>query len=116
MVLAGVRCRGDEATLLDCHHDQTTWCPGAGAEEVAAVVCTDTQARHVLSCHVMSCHVMSSCVMSCHLVSCIMWQADLVPDLGELMRSAYLEDKPLYLLQCAMEENCLAGEVTMRSP
>ena len=101
VVLAGVRCRGDEATLLDCHHDQTTWCPGAGAEEVAAVVCTDTQARHVLSCYVMS---------------CIMWQADLVPDLGELMRSAYLEDKPLYLLQCAMEENCLAGEVTMRSP
>ena len=39
-----------------------------------------------------------------------------MPDLGELMRSAYLEDKPLYLLQCAMEENCLAGEVTMRSP
>ena len=60
---------------------------------------------HVILCHVILCHV-----------SCIMWQADLVPDLGELMRSAYLEDKPLYLLQCAMEENCLAGEVTMRSP
>ena len=44
-----------------------------------------------------------------------MCQADLVPDLGELMRSAYLEDKPLFLLQCAMEENCLAGEVIRRS-
>ena len=62
MVLAGVRCRGDEATLLDCHHDQTVWCPGAGAEEVAAVVCTDTQARHVMSSCVL-CHVMYSCVM-----------------------------------------------------
>ena len=76
--------------------------------------------RHVMSWH-MSCHVMSSgvmlrLVMSCHLVSCIMCQADLVPDLGELMRSAYLEDKPLFLLQCAMEENCLAGEVIRRSP
>ena len=70
VVLAGVRCRGDEATLLDCHHDQTTWCPGAGAEEVAAVVCTDTQARHVLSCHVMSCHVIM-CHVSCgRLTSC----------------------------------------------
>ena len=38
-----------------------------------------------------------------------MWQADLVPDLGELMRSAYLEDKPLFTLQCAMEENCVAS-------
>ena len=62
VVLAGVRCRGDEATLLDCHHDQTVWCPGAGAEEVAAVVCTDTQARHVMSSCVL-CHVMYSCVM-----------------------------------------------------
>ena len=57
MVLAGVRCRGDEATLLDCHHDQTTWCPGAGAEEVAAVVCTDTQACYVMSYHVILYHV-----------------------------------------------------------
>ena len=53
---------------------------------------------------------------SCNMYQCIMCQADLVPDLGELMRSAYLEDKPLFLLQCAMEENCLAGEVIRRSP
>ena len=65
-----------------------------------------------MSCHLVSCHVMSSC----NMYQCIMCQADLVPDLGELMRSAYLEDKPLFLLQCAMEENCLAGEVIRRSP
>ena len=37
-------------------------------------------------------------------------QADLQPDMMQLMQSAYLEDKPLFLLQCAMEENCLASE------
>ncbi|MPC31517.1 Lysyl oxidase 2B [Portunus trituberculatus] len=34
--------------------------------------------------------------------------ADLVPDHMEMARSARLEDKQLFFLQCAMEENCLA--------
>ena len=42
-------------------------------------------------------------------VVCVDVQADLQPDMMELMQSAYLEDKPLFLLQCAMEENCLAA-------
>lgn len=36
--------------------------------------------------------------------------ADLLIDHLELMRSAHLEDKQLYFLQCAMEENCLASQ------
>ena len=36
--------------------------------------------------------------------------ADLVPDHHELARSAHLEDKQLFFLQCAIEENCLASE------
>merc|ERR1712142_792330 len=43
-------------------------------------------------------------------VSCTDTQADLEPDLYQLMTSAYLEDKPLFLLQCAMEENCVASQ------
>ncbi|XP_014775645.1 lysyl oxidase homolog 4 [Octopus bimaculoides] len=35
---------------------------------------------------------------------------DLVPDAEALRLSMRLEDKPLYYLQCAMEENCLASE------
>ena len=35
--------------------------------------------------------------------------ADLVFDYEELMRSAHLEDRQLFFLQCAMEENCLAS-------
>jgi lysyl oxidase-like protein 2/3/4 len=35
--------------------------------------------------------------------------ADLVIDHYEIMRSTHLEDRQLYFLQCAMEENCLAS-------
>lgn len=43
-------------------------------------------------------------------VVCVREQADLQPDLYEIMSSVYLEDKHLFFLQCAMEENCLASE------
>lgn len=43
-------------------------------------------------------------------VYCVNTMADLVMDHIELMRTAFLEDKQLYFLQCAMEENCLASQ------
>jgi len=43
-------------------------------------------------------------------VVCTDRQADLQPDMMELMTSAYLEDKTIFQLQCAMEENCLASQ------
>lgn len=83
-VMSGVTCRGHEASLLDCDHDDDLWCPAEGVYDVASVMCTDTQ-------------------------------ADLKPDMMQLMQSAYLEDKSMFLLQCAMEENCLAtGAYTER--
>ena len=38
----------------------------------------------------------------------ILEMADLVPDHLEISRSAHLEDRQLFFLQCAMEENCLS--------
>jgi len=35
--------------------------------------------------------------------------ADMVLDYEELSRTAHLEDRQLFFLQCAMEENCLAS-------
>lgn len=43
-------------------------------------------------------------------VHCTDTMADLVIDHLELMRTAHLEDRQLYFLQCAMEENCLASQ------
>ena len=42
-------------------------------------------------------------------VVCERDMADLVPDHEAMMQSAYLEDRQLFYLQCAMEENCLAA-------
>lgn len=36
--------------------------------------------------------------------------ADLVIDYEEMMRTIHLEDRQLFFLQCAMEENCLASQ------
>ncbi|XP_029171466.1 lysyl oxidase homolog 3A-like [Nylanderia fulva] len=43
-------------------------------------------------------------------VICQREMADLVFDHLELMRTAHLEDRQLYWLQCAMEENCVASQ------
>ncbi|XP_014606671.1 PREDICTED: lysyl oxidase homolog 2 [Polistes canadensis] len=42
-------------------------------------------------------------------VVCSRDMPDLIFDHIELMRTAYLEDRQLYWLQCAMEENCVAS-------
>ena len=43
-------------------------------------------------------------------VSCTETMADLAIDHMELMNTAFLEDKQMFFLQCAMEENCLASQ------
>ncbi|XP_012136331.2 lysyl oxidase homolog 3A isoform X2 [Megachile rotundata] len=43
-------------------------------------------------------------------VVCLQEMPDLVFDHIELMRTAHLEDRQLYWLQCAMEENCVASQ------
>ena len=79
-VISGVGCVGHEDTLLDCGHDS-----------LGDIFCPGQGYRDIAA------------------VVCTPQQADLQPDLYQLMTSAYLEDKPLALLQCAMEENCLAS-------
>nr|CAI5867456.1 unnamed protein product [Callosobruchus analis] len=42
-------------------------------------------------------------------VSCTNSMPDLIIDHMELMQTAHLEDRPMFFLQCAMEENCVAS-------
>jgi len=79
-LISGVACKGSEDSLLDCDHDQ-----------FGEVFCPG-QGQEIAA------------------LTCTDTQADLQPDLYQLMSSTHLEDKQLFLLQCAMEENCLARQ------
>jgi len=80
-VVSGIGCKGNEESLMDCGHD-----------DFGTLFCPGEGMHDIAA------------------VSCTDTQADLEPDLYQLMTSAYLEDKPLFLLQCAMEENCVASQ------
>ncbi|XP_014253217.1 lysyl oxidase homolog 2 [Cimex lectularius] len=47
-------------------------------------------------------------------VICTAEMADLSIDKDEIEKSAYLEDRLMYLLQCAMEENCVGSSAYIR--
>nr|CAH0101414.1 unnamed protein product [Daphnia galeata] len=79
LALSGVKCHGSEKSLMDCLHDR-----------IGSVTCPGN-ANNIAS------------------VVCASEMADLVPDHHEMMRTAHLEDRQLFFLQCAMEENCLAA-------
>lgn len=82
-LLSGTECLGNETSLAHCRHH-----PIRGGD---AVMCPGP-VKHVAS------------------VICVRQMADLVFDYRELEQSAHLEDRPIYFLQCAMEENCLASQ------
>lgn len=78
LLISGTECHGNESSIQDCMH-----------HELGNVVCPGDQSKVAA-------------------VICTEKIADLVFDHVELTQSAHLEDRPMLLLQCAMEENCLA--------
>lgn len=83
MLLSGIECYGNETSLHACAHHTRIACPGAGRQQ---------HQQHVAA------------------VICVQHMADLVFQHRVLEETAHLEDRPLYWLQCAMEENCLASQ------
>lgn len=81
VLLSGTECIGNETKLAQCKFD------GFG---------------RYTKCHDNKHHVAG--------VSCVRKMADLVIDEKELELTAHLEDRPLYFLTCAMEENCVASQ------
>lgn len=81
VIMSGTECYGNETTLANCVH-----------HSLSHVSCPGPKQHHVAS------------------VTCTHSMADLIFDHLELEQSAHLEDKAIYFLQCAMEENCLASQ------
>lgn len=79
ILLSGTECYGNETSLHECLHQTRVSC---GQRESAQIVAA---------------------------VMCVQQMADLVFQHEDLEQTAHLEDRPLYFLQCAMEENCLAS-------
>ncbi|XP_068144601.1 lysyl oxidase homolog 2B [Drosophila tropicalis] len=81
-ILSGSECYGNETELADClHHDHL---------------------KGIVSCHGNRQHVAA--------VICDYLSPDLVIDYYEIEQTAHLEDRPMLLMQCAMEENCVSNE------
>uniref|UniRef100_A0A669BJL4 Lysyl oxidase homolog n=1 Tax=Oreochromis niloticus TaxID=8128 RepID=A0A669BJL4_ORENI len=86
VVMSGVRCSGTELTLEQCLHHGKHVACPKGGGRFAAGV------------------------------SCTMTAPDLVLNAQVVEQTTYLEDRPMYALQCAHEERCLSGSADKADP
>ncbi|NWV76888.1 LOXL3 oxidase, partial [Dasyornis broadbenti] len=83
MVMSGVKCAGHEMSLSHCQHHGTS------------LSCRNTGTRFAAG------------------VICSETASDLLLHAPLVQETAYIEDRPLHMLYCAAEENCLASSARL---
>ncbi|NXJ84125.1 LOX3B oxidase, partial [Trogon melanurus] len=83
MVLSGVKCAGHEMSLTHCQHHGTS------------LSCRNTGTRFAAG------------------VICSETASDLLLHAPLVQETAYIEDRPLHMLYCAAEENCLSSSARL---
>uniref|UniRef100_A0A8C3K811 Lysyl oxidase homolog n=2 Tax=Calidris pygmaea TaxID=425635 RepID=A0A8C3K811_9CHAR len=83
MVLSGVKCAGHEMSLSHCQHHGTS------------LNCRNTGTRFAAG------------------VICSETASDLLLHASLVQETAYIEDRPLHMLYCAAEENCLSSSARL---
>ncbi|KAG7229740.1 hypothetical protein INR49_012536, partial [Caranx melampygus] len=126
VVMSGVRCSGTELTLDQClHHGKHLHCPRGGGRFAAGVSCTlskrlqNTSAKELKKLSQLE---RKYCIITagnqlCKTIRLSLPAApDLVLNAQVVEQTTYLEDRPMYALQCAAEENCLSSSAIKADP
>lgn len=107
VVLSGTHCIGTEMSIQQCRRNTNVYCPRGGDGRAAGVTCVESESKK--SKHVSAHVVFVFYEWNLFWVLTPVAAPDLVLDAQLVQETAYLEDRPLHLLTCANEENCLSS-------
>lgn len=107
VVLSGTHCIGTEISIQQCRRNTNVYCPRGGDGRAAGVTCAESESKTSINMWAQSYFLCNRILDPLFLIPVA--APDLVLDAQLVQETAYLEDRPLHLLTCANEENCLSS-------